>query len=52
MKIVDDSGSDIEDLIHTAEKTEGKVSAVQSAEKKIETQEANIEESKPSESSK
>lgn len=28
MKIVDDSGSDVEDLIHTAEKTEGKTSVV------------------------
>lgn len=32
MKIVDDSGSDIEDLIQTAEKTEGRHSAVKEPE--------------------
>lgn len=36
MKIVDDSGSDVEDLIQTAEKTEEKHSVIKEKEKEIE----------------
>lgn len=45
MKIVDDSGSDVEDLIQTAEKTEGKTSVVKEQPTQVESKEEEKEKS-------